>query len=140
MPYLRLYLPETSIGQKRRIAEKLIDLTMHSFQQRRQSDRHQITIQFLSEASTEQGPACRVEVHSRKLASRNQQVFAEEVEPMLVRSLHLHAKSRMARLMGVKPATPPAVEIEFLDLVPDEVATAECPIGDALIDDWNRAA
>ena len=35
MPYLRLYLPEISIAQKRHIAQKLIDLTLRTSRRRR---------------------------------------------------------------------------------------------------------
>ena len=46
MPYLRLYSQDVSLEQKRVIARKFIDVSMHALQLRPE-DRHRITIQFV---------------------------------------------------------------------------------------------
>jgi hypothetical protein len=140
MPYLRLYLPEVSIAQKRHIAEKLIDLTLRASRRRRHWDRDQITIQFLPQAQPRQRGECRVEVLGHNLTLVNQRAFAEEVGPMLVRSLHLNVKNRLAWLMGIEPKVSPKVDVHFRELPFDAVVADECAIGDEFVADWKRAA
>ena len=46
MPYLRLYSSDVSIEQKRAIAQRLIEITIHTFNLRPE-ERHSITVQFI---------------------------------------------------------------------------------------------
>ena len=140
MPYLRLYLPEISIAQKRHIAQKLIDLTLRASRRRRYWDRDQITIQFLPQSQTRQRGECRVEVHCHSLASVNQRVFTEEVAPLLIRSLHLNIKNRLAWLMGSEGKMSPKVDVQFLELPCDGASPAEWTVADAFVAEWGRAA
>ncbi len=135
MPYLRLYLPEISIAQKRHIAQKLIDLTLCTSRLRRYWDRDQITIQFLSQPRAD----CRVEVHCHNLTSMNRRAFAEEVAPLLIRSLHLNVKNRLAWLMGVG-AEKPRVDVRFLELPFDDVIASESTVENAFEAEWQRVA
>jgi phenylpyruvate tautomerase PptA (4-oxalocrotonate tautomerase family) len=137
MPYLRLYLPETSTAQKRHIAQKMIDTTLGAFRLPT-SDREQITVQFLSQPR--QRGECRIEVLSRDLPADRKQAFAEAVSPMLIESLHLQVKNRLAWLMGVEAKVPPKVEVQFLGLPFDDYAASEPMVGDAIISEWKKAA
>jgi phenylpyruvate tautomerase PptA (4-oxalocrotonate tautomerase family) len=139
MPYLRLYLPEISIAQKRHIAQRLIDTTLRTFQLGA-PDRDQITIQFLSLLRGRQRVECRVEVHCHDVPCERQQAFAEEVTPMLIRSLHLHVKNRLAWLMGTEPKIPPRIHVRFLDLPCNKFSPSEWTVGDAFLSEWERAA
>ncbi len=138
MPYLRLYLPRVSIAQKRRIARRLIDTTLCTFQLRA-SDRDQITIQFLPQPR--QRTDCWIEVGCRDLTSETKQAFAEQVAPMLIRSLHLHVKNRLAWLMGIgADKMPPKVAVRFLELPFDDVVTSDLAVGNAFVSEWERVA
>ncbi len=138
MPYLRLYLPEISIAQKRHIAQKMIDTTLGAFRLPA-SDREQVTVQFLSQPRARQR-GCRVEVLCRDLPADRKQAFAEAVSPMLVRSLHLQVKNRLAWLMGVEAKIPPKVEVQFLGLPFDNAPASEPMVGDAFVAEWEKAA
>jgi hypothetical protein len=139
MPYLRLYLPKISIAQKRHVAQKLIELTLRTSRRRRYWDRDQITIQFLTQPR--QWDDCRVEVHCHNASSVNQRAFAEEVAPMLIRSLYLNVKHRLGWLMGIEvDKMPSKVEVQFLELPSDIVVPSEWTVGDAFISEWDRVA
>jgi hypothetical protein len=138
MPFLRLYLPEISVSRKRHLAQKLIETTIRTFELR-PSDRDQITVQFLSQARPRRAN-CRIEVGCRDLPPANQRAFAEDVAPMLMRSLHLRAKNRLARLMGAEAEMPAKVDVRFLKLRLDDTTANEWAVGDALVADWERAA
>ncbi len=138
MPYLRLYLPEVSIAQKRHIAQKLIDLTLRTSRRRRHWDRDQITIQFLPQPRKR--GECRVEVLGHNLTSVNQRAFAEEVGPMLVRSLHLNVKNRLAWLMGIETRLSPKVDVHFRELPFDAVVAEEGTVAEEFVADWKLAA
>jgi hypothetical protein len=140
MPYLRLYLPEISIAQKRHVAQKLIDLTLRTSRRRRYLDREQITIQFLPQSQPRQRGQCRVEVLGHNLTTVNQRAFTEEVAPMLVRSLHLNVRNRLAWLMGIEPKVSPKVDVLFHELPFDAVVADECPVGDEFVAEWKHAA
>jgi hypothetical protein len=138
MPYLRLYLPKISIAQKRHVAQRLIELTLRTSRRRRYWDRDQITIQFLPQPHQDD---CRVEVHCHNASSVNQRAFAEEVAPMLIRSLHLNVKNRLGWLMGMEAdKMPPKVDVRFLELPFDTVVASEWTVGDAFISEWDRVA
>ncbi len=139
MPYLRLYLPEISIAQKRHIAQKLIDLTLCTSRLRRYWDRDQITIQFLSQPRERRRAACRVEVYCHNLTSMNRRAFAEEVAPLLTRSLHSKVKNRLAWLMGVA-AEKPRVDVRFLELPFDDVVVSESIVETTFEAEWQRVA
>jgi hypothetical protein len=140
MPYLRLYLPEISIAQKRHVAQKLIDLTLRASRRRRHWDREQITIQFLPQSQSRQRGECRVEVLGHNLTSVDQRAFTEEVGPMLIRSLHLNVKNRLAWLMGIETKLSPRVDVHFHELPFDAVVAGECTVGDAFVSEWKKAA
>ena len=111
MPYLRLYLPEVSIAQKRYIARELLDTLMQTFPL---AERHQINIQFLSRSRMRRG--CKLEVRGRNLDPESKRAFTAAVVPMLIRSLHLKVKNRLAWLTGGEASLPPKVDVEFVEL------------------------
>jgi phenylpyruvate tautomerase PptA (4-oxalocrotonate tautomerase family) len=132
-------LPEISIAQKRHIAQKLIDMTLRTFQLR-SSERDQITIQFLSQPGSRRRADCHLEIRSHDLTAENKRAFAEEVAPMLVRSLHLHVKNRLAWLMGQESKMSPEVEVRFQELPIDEVSPSDWKVGDVFVAEWRRVA
>jgi hypothetical protein len=137
MPYLRLYLPEIPVARKRQLARKLIDTTLRTFQLH-PSDRDQITIQFLTSARTRPYSRCKVEVACRELPAANKRAFAENVAPLISRSLHL--ENRLAWLRGSRNESATAVDIRFTDLSFDSGAASEPSIDDILPAEWNRVA
>jgi hypothetical protein len=132
-------LPEISIAQKRHVAQKLIELTLRTSRRRRYWDRDQITIQFLHQAHPRQRGECRVEVHGHNLSSVNRRAFAEEVAPLLIRSLHLNVKNRLAWLMGVG-AEKPRVDVRFLELPFDDMIASESIVENTFEAEWQRVA
>lgn len=129
MPYLRLYLPEISVAQKRRIAQQLIETTLRTYPF---FDRHQITIQFLPLARSRRHTRCAVEVRGHDLPSENRSAFAEAAASLLVQSLRLKVKDKLAWLLGGQSAMPSPVDVEFFELPRNNGEW----IGDVSADDW----
>ena len=129
MPYLRLYLPEISVVQKRRLAQQLIETTLRTYPF---FDRHDITIQFLPLARSRRHSRCAVEVRGHDLPAENRSVFAEAAATLLAHSLRLKVKDKWAWLLGGQSAMSPPVDVEFFELPRN---TGEW-IGDVSADDW----
>jgi len=127
MPYLRLHLPEAPIEQKRVIALKLIEITMHAFRLR-PKDRYQVSVEFISERkasvvdlfgrSRPPDAECTLEVMGRDLTEEKKKAFAEETTAVLSPLLPAKSKMRIARLFGVKPKEPSQIAFQFGELSP----------------------
>lgn len=127
MPYLRLYSAEVPIEQKRVIAQKLIEITMHAFCLRPE-ERYQISIEFISEPkssaaswigrSSLRDADCIFEVLGHDLTEEKKRVFAGETAVVLTPLLPLKSKMRIARLLGVKPDVSPQIAFQFGELSP----------------------
>jgi phenylpyruvate tautomerase PptA (4-oxalocrotonate tautomerase family) len=123
LPYLRLYCSELPIAQKRVIARKLIDITLRTFALRRE-DRGRMIVQFegiwkANKAnewqSVSQKDDCILEVNAEGLTAEKKKAFAEEVTPMLARSLQREPESRLARFLGFKAEPTRQIAIQFND-------------------------
>jgi len=127
MPYLRLHLPEVPIEQKRVIAQKLIEITIHAFHLRPQ-ERYQVSIEFISEpksnAGNRVGPLgkrdadCIFEVMGHDLTEEKKRAFAEETATSLAPLLPSKSKMHIARLLGVKPDVSRQIVFQFGELSP----------------------
>ena len=124
MPYLRLYCSEIPVAQKREIARNLIDITLKTFALRRE-DRRRMIVQFQElwkanraneSQSVSQKDDCILEVNADGLTDEKKKAFAEEVTPMLGRSLHRAPESRLARFFGFKAEPTRQIAIQFNDL------------------------
>jgi hypothetical protein len=124
MPYLRVYLPEALSEQKHFIGQKLIDITLRTFHLRPE-ERYQISIEFISlRAANNLGPATppgadfMLEVVGHDLTEGKKRAFVEEASALLTPLLPLKSKSRVARLLGIKPNVSRQVAFEFGELSP----------------------
>lgn len=124
MPYLRLYLPEALSEQKRFIGQNLIDITLRTFHLRPE-ERYQISIEFISlRAANNLGPETprgadfMLEVVGHDLTEGKKRAFTEEASALLTPLLPLKSKSRMARLLGIKPNLSRQVAFQFGELSP----------------------
>ncbi len=121
MPYLRLYCSDIPIAQKRVMARNLIDITLRTFALRRE-DRARMIVQFQelwkANSAHESQPVsqqddCILEVNADGLTDEKKKAFAEEVTPMLGRSLHREPESRLARFLGFKAEPTREIAIQF---------------------------
>ena len=127
MPYLRLHLPEVPVEQKRVIAQKLIEVTMHAFRLRPE-ERCQVSIEFISEPksnatsriwrSSPRDADCVLEVMGHDLTEEKKKAFAEETSAVLTRLLPSKSKMHVARLFGMKPDVPRQIAFQFGELSP----------------------
>ena len=129
MPYLRLYLPEISVVQKRRLAQRLIETTLRTYPF---FDRYQITIQFLPLKRSRRHNRCAVEIRGHDLPTENRDVFAEAATSLLAQSLRLKVRDKWAWLLGSQSATTAPVDVEFFELPRNSGEW----IGDVSADDW----
>jgi hypothetical protein len=114
MPYLRIYSPTVPIEQKRIIAEKLIEITLRTFQLRAQ-ERNRITIQF---QAIPRGSDFMLEVIGHDLSGEKRKAFAEEACQMLTGLVPVKPRSRIARLLGIQWNAPRQVVLQFDELSP----------------------
>jgi hypothetical protein len=127
MPYLRLYSREVLIEQKGVIAQNLIEVTLRTFHLCPE-DRNRITVQFIPPAQVvgadgsrsviPRGADFMLEVIAHHLTEANKRAFAEEAAAMLAQFLPAKARSRTARLLGIKPDPPRRVALQFDELSP----------------------
>jgi hypothetical protein len=127
MPYLRLHLPEVPIQQKRVIAQKLIEITMHAFGLRPE-ERYQVSVEFISEPQSSVADSfdnenlretdCLFEVMGHDLTEKKKKAFAEETSALLTPLLPANWKMRLARLLGVKPNESHQIAFQFGELSP----------------------
>lgn len=131
MPYIRVYLPQASIEQKRTIAQKLIEITLRTFHLRIQ-DRYRISVEFISRFRaiaanqpgllTTAGTDLMLEVMGHDLTEATKRDFAKEASAVLAQFVCSNPKTRVAHLFGIRPPTPPKIAFEFSELNP---ATSE---------------
>jgi len=94
MPYLRLYARDIPIGEKRLVAQKLIDITLRAFHLRPEQ-RARITIQFVApeylhdfcDGDFTPSADVMLEVRGRNLTPETQRVFVAQAAPMLANSV-----------------------------------------------------
>lgn len=128
MPYLRLYLPNASVEQKRFIAQNLIEITLRAFNLCSE-DRCQVSVEFVSRSrqdaadwllpSTLRDTDFVLEVLGHDLTEEQQRVFSEEAASMLAQILPVKARRRFARLFGIKKTDAHCpVALQFSELSP----------------------
>jgi len=128
MPYLRLHVPELSIEQKHLIAQKLIEITLRTFHLP-PKERYSISIQFVSQPperaanpvwpSTRRDADCVLEVMGHDLTEGTKRAFSAEAAAVLDQFLPLRLKSRITRLLGIKPDISRQIGCQFSDLRSD---------------------
>ena len=127
MPYLRLYSRKVPIEQKRVIGQKLIEITLHTFHLRPEA-RNRTSIQFIppsqvngvdsSQLAIPRGADFMLEVMAHHPTEAEKRAFAEEAAPMLAQFLPTKARSRFARLLGMKASPVPKIALQFDELSP----------------------
>ena len=127
MAYLRLYSRDVPIEQKRVIAQKLIETTLRTFHLRPE-ERNQITVQFIPppQMSGVDGPRLALprgadfmlEVIAHNLTDLKKRAFGEEVTTILAPLLPRKTRSRIARLLGIRPDSARQVALQFAELSP----------------------
>lgn len=127
MPYLRLYSRDVAIEQKRLIAQRLIEITLSTFHLRPE-ERYRMTIQFIAppEMSGVDGPQATIprgadfllEVMAHHLTEANKRAFAQEATAMLNQVVPTKARSRIARLLGIKVDLVRQIALQFAELSP----------------------
>jgi len=127
MPYLRLYSRPLPIEQKRVIAEKLIEITLRSFRLGA-AERYQTSIQFITlphvrgvdglQPSILRDADFILEVLAHGLTEDKKRAFAEEAPAMLTHLVPVKPWSRIARVFGIKWASPNRMLIQFHELSP----------------------
>lgn len=119
MPYLLVRSQALPIDQKRIVAQKLIEITLHAFHLRAE-ERSQITIQFISQAlapSNDLGGATfTVEVIGHGLTDEKKAAFTEETSGMIAHLMPLKPKGLLARLLGSKANAQRQVALQFHEL------------------------
>jgi hypothetical protein len=127
MPYLRLYSSDVSIEQKRAIAQRLIEITIRAFNLRLE-ERHSVTVQFIQSPQRSgvdsfqplipRGADFVLEVIAHHLTDAKKQAFGEAAATMLPPLLPTKARSRLARLLGIKSDPDRQVALQFAELSP----------------------
>jgi hypothetical protein len=127
MPYLRLYSRYVPIEQKGIVTQKLIEVTLRTFHLRPE-DRNRITVQLIpppqvsgadvSQSVIPRGADFMLEVMAHHLTEAKKRASAEEAAAMLAQLLPTKARSRIARLLGIKPEPPSQVVLQFDELSP----------------------
>ena len=131
MPYLRLYSQDVPIDQKRVIAQKLIEITMHAFHLRPE-ERNRITIQFvplsrLFEVESLQPAISRevprdvdvmLEVMGHDMTGRKKNEFTDALAAMSDHLMPVKPVSRIGRLLGFGEVAPRQIALQFKELSP----------------------
>ena len=127
MPYLRLYARGLPVEQKRVIAQKLIEITLRTFQLRA-DQRYQTSIQFItlpqpSGVDEAQAESPRVgdftlEVIGHDLTEEKKRAFAEEAAAMLAHVAPMKPRNRIARAVGIKAKKSRRICLQFNELSP----------------------
>ena len=125
MPYLRVHSQALPIDQKRLMAQKLIEITLHAFHLRAE-ERSQITIQFISQEPEGAGDLkdadVTLEVLGHDLTEEKKVAFTEETAGMITQLMPAKPRSLIARLLGAKADGHRQVALQFHELSP---ATSE---------------
>ncbi len=141
MPYIRLYSRDVPLEDKRLIAQKLIAITLESFQLNPE-DRGKITVQFVprnrpltdSDVSSCLEPFdAVVEVADHDLTVEKISAFIEAATPVLSQSAAVAVKNRFARLLGFRANESRQVAFQFSDMKVEgesvrRVSTAGFPV------------
>lgn len=127
MPYLRLYARDLPTEQRRVIAQKLIEITLRTFQLRA-DQRYQTSIQFITQPqlSVVDEPQAAVpregeftpEVLGHNLTKGKKRAFAEEAAAMLAHVAPMKPRNRIARLLGIKAKPAQQICFQFNELNP----------------------
>jgi hypothetical protein len=121
MPYLRVHSQALPIDQKRVMAQKLIEITLHAFHLRAE-ERNQITIQFISQAPADgsdlKDADFTLEVLGHDLTEEKKAAFTEETAGMITRLMPLKPRRLIARLLGAKADTRRQIALQFHELNP----------------------
>ena len=127
MPYLRVQSQALPIEQKRVMAQKLIEITLHAFRLRAE-ERNQITVQFISQTPAHggdpypeaipKGADFTLEVIGHNLTEEKKAAFTEETARMITHLMPLKPAGLIARLLGAKADTPSQVALQFHELSP----------------------
>jgi hypothetical protein len=127
MPYLRLYTRHLPTEQRRGIAQKLIEITLRTFQlhadQRYQTSIQFITLPQLSRINELQAAVPRegdftLEVIGHNLMEEKKRAFSEEAAAMLAQVAPMKPGNRIARLLGIKAKRPQQIRLQFNELSP----------------------
>ncbi len=121
MPYLRVLSPALPIDQKRVMAQKLIEITLQAFRLRAE-ERSQITIQFISQASSHGDDVndadLTLEVIGHDLTDDKKAAFTEQTTGMIAHVMPLKPKGLIARLLGAKADVHRQIALQFHELSP----------------------
>lgn len=127
MPYLRIYSRDIPIGQKRVIAEKVIEITLRTFHLRAE-ERNRITIQFITlpqlwavdglQPLIPRDADATLEVMGHDLTEGKKRAFAEEAIATLAHLVPVKPRGRIASLLGIQARTPRQVALQFHELSP----------------------
>lgn len=125
MPYLRLYTRDLPIEQKRVIAQKLIEITLRTFQLRAEQ-RYRTSIQFITlpqvcgadepQAAIPRDADLTLEVLGHDLTEEKKRAFAEEAAAMLAHVAPMKPRNRIARLLGMTADSSQQVALQFNEL------------------------
>ena len=125
MPYLRLYTRDLPIEQKRVIAQKLIEITLRTFQLRAEQ-RYRTSIQFITlpqvcgadepQAAISRGADLTLEVLGHDLTEEKKRAFTEAAAAMLAHVAPTKPRNRIARLLGMTADSPQQVALQFNEL------------------------
>ncbi len=126
MPYLRIYARELPIEQKRVIAQKLIEITLRTFNLRA-DQRYQTSIQFITRQSSgvdgmpeaiSRDADFSLEVIGHDLTEEKKRAFADEAAAMLASMAPARPGTRIARLLRLKANSSHHIALQFNELSP----------------------
>ena len=127
MPYLRLYSRHLPIEQKRVVTEKLIEITLRTFQLRA-SERYQTSIQFITlpqvrgvdglQPSILRDADFALEVLGHNLTEGKKRAFAREASAMLTDLVPARPWSGIARVFGINADKSQRIDFQFHELSP----------------------
>jgi hypothetical protein len=121
MPYLRVRSQALPIDQKRVMAQKLIEITLHAFHLRAE-ERNQITIQFISQAPADgndlKDADFTLEVIGHDLTEEKKAAFTEETTGMISHLMPHKPRGLIARLLRAKADTHGQISLQFQELSP----------------------
>jgi hypothetical protein len=127
MPYLRLYARDLPIEQRRVVAQKLIEITLHAFKLCAKQ-RYQTSVQFVTQPEVSGGESLQatipsgadftLEVIGHNLTEEKKRAFAQEAVDMLTHMVPTRAGSRISRFLGIRAKRPQQVCLQFNELNP----------------------
>jgi len=124
MPYLRVYSRGLSIEQKRIIAQRLMEITLHTFRLPPEQ-RSRMTVQFVTESQLDtfdghavipRDAAFKLELIIHHLTESRKRAFGEEAASIFARLARPTPWERITRMLGVSSAR--RVVFQFNELSP----------------------